>query len=58
MVATDRLERDILIQLDAARSSLAATIASLISEMLKINTDDQVLLKSADVNSILRFVKK
>lgn len=58
MIAKDRLERDILIQLDAARSSLDSTIANIIKEMLTSDEKGQVVLKETDVNSILRFVKK
>lgn len=58
MVNSDRLERDILIQLEAVKSSMASTISSLIESMLKMGEADNVTLSEADVATLLRIVKK
>ena len=58
MVAKDRPETDILIQLEAARSSLSSTIGSLIESLLEKNADGKVELGEIEVKALLRTVKK
>ena len=57
MVAKDRSEEDLLIQLEAARSSLASTISSLIESMLK-NEQGKVMLEEREIKALLRSIKK
>jgi len=57
MVAKDRSEEDLLIQLEAARSSLASTISSLIESMLK-NEQGKVTLEEREIKALLRSIKK
>ncbi len=58
MVAKDKSEQEILIQLEAARSSLSSTIGSLIKEMLKQDENGKVMLEENQIRAILRSVKK
>lgn len=58
MLDKDRSERDILIQLEAAKSSLASTISSLIESMLEKSPKGETILSEADVAALLRIVKK
>lgn len=57
MVTKDRPEQDILIQLEAAKSSLSSTIHTLIESML---TSDgaEVKISREQVETILRYLKK
>lgn len=58
MLDKDRLERDILIQLEAAKSSLASTISALIESMLEKNSEGKIALLESDVAALLRIIKK
>lgn len=58
MVSKDRPEQDLLIQLEAARSSLASAISSLIESMLEKNVDGKVSLDTEQINALLRSIKK
>jgi len=58
MVVKDRSETDILIQLEAAKSSLSSTISTLIEAMLQKNDDGNVMINEVALRSILREVKK
>ena len=57
MVAKDRREEDLLMQLEAARSSLASTISSLIESMLK-SDQGKVVLEEREIKALLRSIKK
>jgi len=58
MVSKDRPEQDLLIQLEAARSSLASSISSLIESMLEKDLEGRVSLDSEQINALLRSIKK
>lgn len=58
MVAKDRPEQDLLIQLEAARSSLASSISSLIETMLEKDVEGKVSLSTDQINALLRSIKK
>lgn len=58
MVQKDRSEQDILIQLEAAKSSLASAIGSLIGSMLGKNIEGKVVLDQEKLDIILRSIKK
>ncbi len=57
MVSKDRREEDLLIQLEAARSSLASCISSLIESMLK-SDQGKVVLEEREIKALLRSIKK
>ncbi len=57
MVAKDRPEQEILIQLDAAKSSLASTISSLIESMMQKDAEGKILLDEVSLRAILRSIK-
>jgi DNA-binding FrmR family transcriptional regulator len=56
MIAKEKPEQDILIQLAAAKASLSSSISSLISEMLK-SDEDKVELSQEEVKLILSNIK-
>lgn len=58
MVAKERPEVDILIQLEAAKSSLSSTISSLIEGMVEVGEDGKITLDQTEVRAILRTMKK
>ena len=58
MVANDKSEQELLIQLEAARASLSSAIGSLIEEMLKQDEGGKVILEETQVRALLRSVKK
>jgi len=58
MVASDKPEQDILIQLEAARSSLGSTISSFIESLLSIENNGKVEITKESLRAILRAVKK
>lgn len=58
MVQKDRSDQDILIQLEAAKSSLASTISSLIEKMLDKNIEGKVVIDQEKLDIILRTIKK
>ena len=58
MLQNDRKEEDILIQLEAARSSMASTISSLIESMLDRGLDDKVVLTENQIQALLRSIRK
>jgi DNA-binding FrmR family transcriptional regulator len=58
MVSKDRPEPEIIIQLEAAKSSLSSTISSLIERMVEIGEDGKVTLSQTEIIAILRSVKK
>lgn len=58
MLSDDRNEEDVLIQLEAARSSLASTISSLIESMLDKGLDDKIVLTNSQIQVLLRSIRK
>ena len=58
MVSADRTEQDILIQLEAAKSSLAGAVSSLIESMLDKNIEGKVVLDQEKLDIILRSIRK
>lgn len=58
MVAAEKPEQDILVQLEAARSSLGSTISSLIESLLSIENNGKVELTRDQLRAIMRAVKK
>jgi DNA-binding FrmR family transcriptional regulator len=58
MVSKDRAEQDILIQLEAAKSSLASTIVSLIESMLEKDSEGKVTIEESRLQTILKFIKQ
>jgi len=58
MVASDKDDFEILIQLEAAHSSLSSTIASLIEDSLDKNESGEITLSDRQAKSILRLIKK
>jgi len=57
MVSKDRSEQDILIQLEAAKSSLASAITTLIEEAMKKDSEGKILVDETTMRAILRFIK-
>lgn len=58
MLDKGRPDEEILMQLDAAKSSLGSTISTLISEIISLNEAGQVILGEAQTRAILRSVRK
>lgn len=58
MLASDKPEQDILIQIEAARSSLGSAISSFIEQQLSIESDGKIELNKEQLRAILRSVKK
>ncbi|MFA4995690.1 MAG: metal-sensing transcriptional repressor [Patescibacteria group bacterium] len=58
MVAKDRSDQDILIQLEAAKSSLSSTIAALIESMMEKDPKGSVVLDEEKIKTILRFIRQ
>lgn len=57
MVAKDRADQEILIQLEAAKSSLSSTIATLIESMMVKDESGKVSLDETSIQAILRSIK-
>lgn len=58
MLAKDRVETDILIQLEAAHSSMASTISSLVESMMEKDSEGKIVLDDRKAQTILRLIKK
>ena len=60
MLEKDKPERDILIQLEAAKSSLASTISSFVELIIVKNRDEDgnVIIGEEELGIINRFIKK
>ncbi|OQA03654.1 MAG: Copper-sensing transcriptional repressor CsoR [bacterium ADurb.Bin400] len=58
MLDKNRPEEEVLIQLEAARSSIASTISSLIEAMLKQEGGNKVTLEEPQIRALLRSVRK
>jgi len=57
MLEKEKSDTEILIQLEAAKSSLSSAHALLIEEMLKL-VDGKVILAEKDIKAILRSIKR
>jgi len=57
MISVEREPEDILIQLEAVRSSVASSIASLIESMLKKEGKDKIILSEKEAKALLRAIK-
>jgi CsoR family transcriptional regulator, copper-sensing transcriptional repressor len=57
MIAKEKPEKDILIQLSAARSSLISATNTLIGAMLKEEPDGKVLISNDELKTILQVLK-
>ena len=58
MIVSEKKEVDLLIQLEAAKSSLSSTISLLIESMINKKSEDKVELNNTQIKAILRIVKK
>ncbi len=58
MIASEKPEQDILIQMEAARSSLGSTISATIETQLSNEKDGKIELTKDQLRAILRAVKK
>ena len=58
MIAAEKPEQDILIQLEAARSSLGSSITAMIELMVTMEKEGKVELTKDQLRAILRAVKK
>lgn len=58
MVTNDKADSEILIQLEAAKSSLSSTISALIEEMIEVGEDGKITLNQTEASAILRAMKK
>lgn len=58
MVAKERSLVEILIQLEAAKSSLSSVLSSLIEETLEKDKDGLINLTEPQAKTILRLIKK
>lgn len=58
MVASDKPISSILIQLEAAKSSLSSTISALIEGILKKKNHDRIELTEEEAKIVLRSIKK
>jgi len=58
MLEKDRPAMEILVQLEAAKSSLASSITALAESMIQKDDEGNALLSSAELKTILRLIKK
>lgn len=58
MLDKERPDEEILIQLEAAKSSLASTIGSLIESMIKQDEEGNAILGETQIRALLRSFKK
>ncbi len=58
MIVADKPEQDILIQLEAARSSLGSTISALIESLIANEKEGKVELTKDQLRAIMRAVKR
>lgn len=58
MISADKPEQDILIQIEAAKSSLASTIVSFIELQLSNEKDGRIEISKDQLRAILRTLKK
>jgi len=57
MVAKDKADQDILIQLQAVKSSVSSTISTLIESLLHKDESGKVVLEEKELDLILRNLK-
>jgi len=58
MLHKDRADQDILIQLEAVRSSMASTVAAFIEPMIRANSrDGKVILNEDQISALIRAIK-
>ena len=58
MVSADKPEPDIIVQLEAAKSSIASATSSLVEEILEIDIEGRVQVSDKQKRTILRLIKK
>ncbi|HOX41005.1 MAG TPA: metal-sensitive transcriptional regulator [bacterium] len=58
MLDKDRADEDVLIQLEAARSSLSSTVSSFLDSMFRRNDAGEAVLTDREVRAILRAIRK
>lgn len=58
MLEKDRPPSEVLIQLEAAKSSLASSIGALLTEMTQKSEDGKISLSDAEMKTLLRLIKK
>lgn len=58
MLAADKPEQDILIQMEAAKSSLASTLTTFIELQLSLERDGKIEVGKEQLRAILRAIKK
>lgn len=58
MVAAGKPEQEILIQLEAAKSSISSTEIQLAQSMLEVSADGKVIIDQDKLISILRLIKR
>lgn len=58
MLAADKPEPDIIVQLEAAKSSIASATSSLVEEMLEIDVEGKVQISDKQKRTLLRLIKK
>lgn len=58
MVGKERSETEILVQLEAVKSSVSSTIGELIETMLQKKENGEVVLKDREVSAVMRLIKR
>jgi len=58
MLTADKPEPDIIIQLEAVKSSIASATSSLVEEILEIDTEGKVQVSDKQKRTLLRLIKK
>lgn len=58
MLAADKPEPDIIVQLEAAKSSIASATSSLVEEILEIDIEGKVQISDKQKRTLLRLIKK
>lgn len=58
MLAKDRADKDILIQLEAIHSSIASSISVLLAGLFDIQEDGTLKITQEEAETILRLIKK
>lgn len=58
MIEKERPATEILVQLEAAKSSLGSSISVLVDEMIQKNAEGKVTLSESELKTLLRLIKK
>jgi len=58
MLSKDRSDRDLLIQLEAVKSSVSSSIAVLLARLFEIQENGELKLSQEQAEVILRMIKK